>query len=71
LFIASSGNYDPFKFDWSRGNVTKNDYIVEERDRHDYHEAQVAVGWSNWEADEISGSAQYLKSIFAFFESYD
>lgn len=65
LFIASSGNYDPLKVDWGRDNVRKNEYIEEEQDQNDYKEAQVAVGWSKWETDGISGSTEYLISLFA------
>jgi hypothetical protein len=70
LFIASSGTYDPLKVDWAQGDWAQSGsenyrYIVEERDRNDYYEAQVAVGRDKWAEDEISGAAEYLRTLFA------
>jgi len=66
LFIASSNNYDPLKEDWSEPVLeTSRCYIIDDLNKDDYAEAQIAVGQSKWEADGISGSSAYLKSLFS------
>lgn len=66
LFIANSGKYDPLKMDWE-GVETNPIFVISERSQdhpNDYKEAQLAVGSSKWEAEGISGSAEYLRKLF-------
>ncbi len=64
LFIASSGNYDPLRGDFGQPEHDDGEEGVKARDPKGYGEARIAVGQSKWVADRISGSSEYLRSLF-------
>jgi len=63
LFVAISGNFDPLDADYSQPTLGDGEEHPG-RDVSEYKEAQFAVSRGNWVAERISGSAEYVRSLF-------
>ncbi|KAE9369180.1 hypothetical protein N431DRAFT_345414 [Stipitochalara longipes BDJ] len=74
LFIAISSNHDPLVADIKKfgelelGRIPPNLHDEEEAN---YKVAQIAVDRCKWKADGVSGSAEYLRRLFANFEAVE
>jgi hypothetical protein len=64
LFIATSGTFDPLMSDLGELEVDESEDDRDGQSPNDYKEARIAVGQNKWAADGITGSADYLRSLF-------